>query len=206
MTERARPPRDRFGRYAVLLVLCLTLGLAPFSPEPHIVGKLRWVAGGGHAMRVTDVFDLVLPRSAVGVAHRRIRRRPDSPCAPLSFAFWAPWGLPSRSAVASGRSRRTLQNRPRPRKRNRVASTYPATVWSRTWRRPERSSPRDLNTSSHSTPMSGASTRYPTCRRQPVACVTPRSTRNGASPLTLPPGSTPSFRKRSRSPTTAGSA
>ncbi len=44
----------------MLLVLCLTLGLAPFSPEPHIVGKLRWVAGGGHAMRVTDVFDLVL--------------------------------------------------------------------------------------------------------------------------------------------------
>ena len=48
------------GRYTLLLVLCLTLGLAPFSPEPHIVGKIRWVAGGGHGMRVADVFDLVL--------------------------------------------------------------------------------------------------------------------------------------------------
>lgn len=44
----------------LLILLCLTLGLAPFSPEPHIVGKLRWVAGGAKGMQLMDWFDLVL--------------------------------------------------------------------------------------------------------------------------------------------------
>ena len=38
----------------------LTLGLAPFIPEPHIVGKLRWVAGGAVDMQLMDWLDLVL--------------------------------------------------------------------------------------------------------------------------------------------------
>lgn len=38
----------------------LTLGLAPFSPEPHLVGKLRWVAGGASGMGPMDWFDLVM--------------------------------------------------------------------------------------------------------------------------------------------------
>ena len=33
------------NRYALPVLFCLTLGLAPFTPEPHLVGKLRWVAG-----------------------------------------------------------------------------------------------------------------------------------------------------------------
>jgi hypothetical protein len=37
----------------------LTLGLAPFVPEPHIVGKIRWVAGGAIGMTGMDWFDLV---------------------------------------------------------------------------------------------------------------------------------------------------
>ena len=45
-------------RFALLLVV--TLGLAPYSPEPHIVGKLRWVAGGAVGMKLMDWFDLVL--------------------------------------------------------------------------------------------------------------------------------------------------
>lgn len=44
----------------LLILLCLTLGLAPFSPEPHIVGKIRWVAGGAKGMQLMDWFDLVL--------------------------------------------------------------------------------------------------------------------------------------------------
>lgn len=47
------------SRYAVLLVLCATLGLAPFVPEPHLLGKLRWVAGGAVGMGAMDWFDLV---------------------------------------------------------------------------------------------------------------------------------------------------
>lgn len=44
----------------LLLMLCLTLGLAPFFPEPHILGKIRWVMGGAHGMQLMDWFDLLL--------------------------------------------------------------------------------------------------------------------------------------------------
>lgn len=43
-----------------IFIACLTLGLAPFFPEPHIVGKIRWVAGGAVGMQATDWFDLLL--------------------------------------------------------------------------------------------------------------------------------------------------
>lgn len=39
---------------------CATLGLAPFFPEPHLVGKLRWVMGGAVGMQPTDWFDLAM--------------------------------------------------------------------------------------------------------------------------------------------------
>lgn len=42
------------------LIASLTLGLAPFLPEPHIVGKIRWVLGGAVGMSVVDWGDLVL--------------------------------------------------------------------------------------------------------------------------------------------------
>ncbi|GGG52323.1 hypothetical protein GCM10011414_22360 [Croceivirga lutea] len=40
--------------------MCLTLGLAPFYPEPHLWGKIRWIAGGADGMRFIDWFDVVL--------------------------------------------------------------------------------------------------------------------------------------------------
>jgi len=43
----------------IILILCLTLGLAPFLPEPHILGKIRWVSGGAVGMQPMDWFDLV---------------------------------------------------------------------------------------------------------------------------------------------------
>jgi len=46
-------------RYLFVLVACLSLGLAPFAPEPHIVGKLRWVLGGAHGMAAMDWLDLL---------------------------------------------------------------------------------------------------------------------------------------------------
>lgn len=42
------------------LLASLTLGLAPFVPEPHLVGKLRWVAGGAHGMGTQDWLDLAM--------------------------------------------------------------------------------------------------------------------------------------------------
>ena len=43
--------------WRLLLVLSLTLGLAPFFPEPHILGKLRWIAGGAKGMQTMDWLD-----------------------------------------------------------------------------------------------------------------------------------------------------
>lgn len=48
------------GNSITWLLLSLTLGLAPFFPEPHIWGKLRWVAGGAVGMQPMDWFDLLL--------------------------------------------------------------------------------------------------------------------------------------------------
>ena len=47
-------------KYALILVACLTLGLAPFVPEPHIVGKIRWIWGGANGMTLLDWFDTLL--------------------------------------------------------------------------------------------------------------------------------------------------
>lgn len=43
----------------LLIVACLTLGLAPFMPEPHIVEKLRMLMKGTLS-RPIDWFDLLL--------------------------------------------------------------------------------------------------------------------------------------------------
>jgi len=45
---------------SLILIACLTLGLAPFFPEPHIWGKLKWIWGGAMGMKVMDWFDTFL--------------------------------------------------------------------------------------------------------------------------------------------------
>ncbi len=42
------------------LLVAITLGLAPFTPEPHLLGKLHWIRGGGIGMQFMDYFDLFL--------------------------------------------------------------------------------------------------------------------------------------------------
>lgn len=42
------------------ILAALTLGLAPYYPEPHFFGKVRWVLGGGTGMRAGDYFDLLM--------------------------------------------------------------------------------------------------------------------------------------------------
>ncbi len=49
-----------FKDFKIVLLLCLTLGLAPFFPEPHIWGKLKWVFGGAKGMQPMDWFDMLL--------------------------------------------------------------------------------------------------------------------------------------------------
>jgi len=43
----------------LFVLLALTLGLAPFAPEPHVIEKLRMLADGSLS-RPIDIFDLVL--------------------------------------------------------------------------------------------------------------------------------------------------
>ncbi len=43
--------------WKLLSLLCLTLGLAPFAPEPHIWGKIKWIAGGAVGMKAIDYWD-----------------------------------------------------------------------------------------------------------------------------------------------------
>lgn len=45
--------------WRILLPIALFLGFAPFVPEPHLFGKVRWVAGGAVGMQPMDWFDLV---------------------------------------------------------------------------------------------------------------------------------------------------
>jgi hypothetical protein len=49
-----------FNNWKLVLLLCLTLGLAPFFPEPHIFGKVRWILGGAQGMALMDWFDTLL--------------------------------------------------------------------------------------------------------------------------------------------------
>lgn len=44
--------------WPVVIVLCLTLGLAPWVPEPHILEKIRMLLNG-ELTRPIDIFDMV---------------------------------------------------------------------------------------------------------------------------------------------------
>ena len=44
--------------WPVVIVLCLTLGLAPWVPEPHIWEKIRMLVNG-ELTRAIDIFDLL---------------------------------------------------------------------------------------------------------------------------------------------------
>lgn len=51
--------KSTLDNWKLWLIISLTLGLAPFVPEPHIVGKLRWLMGGAVGMQPIDWFDLL---------------------------------------------------------------------------------------------------------------------------------------------------
>jgi len=44
----------------IWVLLSLTLGLAPFLPEPHLWGKIKWIAGGAVGMKPIDWFDFLM--------------------------------------------------------------------------------------------------------------------------------------------------
>lgn len=45
--------------FSVVVILCLTLGLAPFLPEPHIWEKLKMLFSGT-LVEPVDIFDLLM--------------------------------------------------------------------------------------------------------------------------------------------------
>ena len=49
-----------YNNWKLIIIGCLTLGMAPFFPEPHIWGKVKWVAGGATGMSFKDWFDILL--------------------------------------------------------------------------------------------------------------------------------------------------
>ena len=46
------------NNWKIVFLLCLTLGMAPLFPEPHLWVKLKWVFGGSIGMKPMDWFDL----------------------------------------------------------------------------------------------------------------------------------------------------
>ena len=58
--NKSSKARNKGSKIPLFLMLSLTLGLAPFYPEPHILGKLQWVIGGAVGMQPMDWFDLFL--------------------------------------------------------------------------------------------------------------------------------------------------
>ncbi len=65
--------------WTMIGILCATLGLAPFVPEPHILEKLKMLAAGD-LVRPLDIFDLAfhaLPWLLAGLKGLRERSKPQ---------------------------------------------------------------------------------------------------------------------------------
>jgi len=45
--------------FSVVVLLCLTLGLAPFVPEPHVWEKIKMLTAGTLTKPI-DIFDLAM--------------------------------------------------------------------------------------------------------------------------------------------------
>ena len=46
--------------WTFVIVLTVALGLAPITGEPHIWGKIRWIAGGAVGMKLIDWGDFLM--------------------------------------------------------------------------------------------------------------------------------------------------
>ena len=57
---------SRKQQYTLAILASLSLGLAPFLPEPHLFGKVRWIIGGAEGMQAMDWFDLAMHGAPFG--------------------------------------------------------------------------------------------------------------------------------------------
>ena len=58
----------------LVIIACLTLGLAPFVPEPHIWEKLKMLAAGG-LVKPIDIFDLAMHAAPFAVLAAKLIRQ-----------------------------------------------------------------------------------------------------------------------------------
>ena len=58
---------------SLIVLACLTLGLAPFFPEPHIWEKLKMLAAG-NLVKPVDIFDLVMHAAPFAVLALKLLR------------------------------------------------------------------------------------------------------------------------------------
>ncbi|HSO08887.1 MAG TPA: RND transporter [Desulfoprunum sp.] len=56
---------------SLLVILSLTLGLAPFTPLPHLIEKMQILAAG-ELVRPVDVFDLVMHSAPIVLLFMKI--------------------------------------------------------------------------------------------------------------------------------------
>jgi hypothetical protein len=52
--------QEKYKSLLTPILASMTLGLAPFVPEPHVLGKIRWVLGGAKGMQMMDWGDLLM--------------------------------------------------------------------------------------------------------------------------------------------------
>ena len=59
--EQEKPKSlNPINSWGTVLIFCATLGLAPWLPEPHVWGKLRWIAGGAIGMNWVEWGDFLM--------------------------------------------------------------------------------------------------------------------------------------------------
>ena len=58
----SEPSREKLSTQtlSIMLMGAVYLTFAPFVPEPHLFGKVRWVMGGAVGMEPLDWFDLAM--------------------------------------------------------------------------------------------------------------------------------------------------
>ncbi|WP_136809040.1 RND transporter [Desulfosediminicola flagellatus] len=59
--------------FSVLVILSLTLGLAPFTPAPHLIEKLGMLVSG-NLNKSIDIFDLVMHASPMALLVMKMGR------------------------------------------------------------------------------------------------------------------------------------
>lgn len=64
-----------------LVVIAILLGLAPFSPEPHLIEKIKLLLNGALTKPI-DIFDLVLHASPLVLLVLKLLRLGNKPSAP----------------------------------------------------------------------------------------------------------------------------